>query len=263
MASYGAKEFAYEEIHREKPEAPPATKAIYSDLGFILLGETIERVASIALNRFCRDKIFRPLGLRATDYIDISLVRSRRLEPVADMFAPTEICPSRKRLLVGEVDDENAFAMGGVAGHAGLFAPVREVDRIARELIACYAGRSDFVPQKIMREFWTRDATVPGSTWALGWDTPSPEHSSSGHRFLAAAVGPSRLHRHLDLDRARARNRDLDADQPRASAARQSEDSRLPPEDSRPDHGCARRWLISGKAPRASRAFQRPSAAYI
>jgi CubicO group peptidase (beta-lactamase class C family) len=189
MASYGAKEFTYEEIHREKPDAPPATTAIYSDLGFIMLGETIEKVAGVALNRFCREKIFRPLGLRATDYIDISLVRSRRLEPVTDMFAPTENCPSRMRLLVGEVDDENAFAMGGVAGHAGLFAPVREVDRIARELIACYAGRSDLVPQKIVREFWTRDSTVPGSTWALGWDTPSPQGSSSGRYFSPNAVG--------------------------------------------------------------------------
>jgi serine-type D-Ala-D-Ala carboxypeptidase len=189
MASYGAKEFAYEEIHREKPEAATATKAIYSDLGFILLGETIEKVTSLALNRFCRDKIFRPLGLKSTDYIDISLVRSRRLEPVPDMFAPTEVCPLRKRLLVGEVDDENAFAMGGVAGHAGLFAPVREVDRIASELIASYAGRSDFVPRKIVREFWTRDTAVTDSTWALGWDTPSPEHSSSGNRFSPAAVG--------------------------------------------------------------------------
>ena len=155
----------------------------------MVLGETIEKVASVTLNRFCRDKIFRPLGLRATDYIDISLVRSRRLEPVADMFAPTEYCPSRKRLLVGEVDDENAFAMGGVGGHAGLFAPVREVDRIARELVACYAGRSDFVPQKIIREFWTRDSTVPGSTWALGWETPSAERSSSGRNFSPNAVG--------------------------------------------------------------------------
>ena len=189
MASRGAKEFAYEEIHREKPDAKPRTKTIYSDLGFIVLGETIEKIAGISLNRFCREKILRPLGLRATDYIDISLVRSRRLEPVADMFAPTGFCPSRKRMLVGEVDDENAFAMGGVAGHAGLFAPVREIDRLARELIACYAGRSDFVPQKIIREFWTRDTTVPGSTWALGWDMPSPENSSSGHRFSPAAVG--------------------------------------------------------------------------
>lgn len=189
MASQGAKEFTYEEIHRERPEAPPATKAIYSDLNFMLLGETIENVATLALNRFCRDKIFRPLELRSTDFIDMALVRSHRLERVTDMFAPTEICPSRGRLLVGEVDDENAYAMGGVAGHAGLFAPVHEVDRIAAHLIACWAGRSDFIPQAIMREFWTRDTIVADSTWALGWDTPSPQASSSGRHFSPAAVG--------------------------------------------------------------------------
>ncbi len=189
MASFGAKEFVYEEIHREKLEATPGTKAIYSDLNFILLGETVEKLSSAPFNRFCRDKVFRPLGLRATDFVDISMVRSRRLEPVAEMFAPTEVCPSRKRLLVGEVDDENCYAMGGVAGHAGLFAPVREVDRIARELIAAWEGKSDYVPQRIIREFWTRDTRVPGSTWALGWDTPSTEASSSGHHFSSAAVG--------------------------------------------------------------------------
>jgi CubicO group peptidase (beta-lactamase class C family) len=189
MASRGAKEFVYEEIHREKPEAPLGTKTIYSDLNFMVLGEAVEQVSGVALNRFCRDKIFRPLELRATDFIDISLVRTRRLEPVPEMFAPTAVCPVRKRLLVGEVDDENAYAMGGVAGHAGLFAPAKEVDRIAAELLACYAGRSDFIPQKILQQFWSRDSAVRGSTWALGWDSPSPEYSSSGHRFSPAAVG--------------------------------------------------------------------------
>ena len=189
MASYGAKEYVYEEIHREKPEAPPGTKTIYSDLNFIILGEAVEQVAGVALNRFCRDKIFQPLGLRTTDFIDLSLVRSRRLEPVADMFAPTEICPSRKRLLVGEADDENCYAMGGVAGHAGLFAPAREVDAIARELIACWAGRAGLVPQKVIREFWTRDRTVKDSTWALGWETPSLQGSSSGRHFSSGALG--------------------------------------------------------------------------
>lgn len=189
LASYGAKEWTYEEIHREKPEVTPGTKAIYSDLNFIVLGEAIERVGGVALNRFCRDKIYRGLGLHATDFIDISLARSRRLEPVHDMFAATEVCPSRKRLLVGEVHDENAYAMGGVAGHSGLFAPVREVDRIAKELIACFKGRSQMLPQKIVREFWTRDSTVPNSTWALGWDMPSAQYSSSGHRFPPTAVG--------------------------------------------------------------------------
>jgi CubicO group peptidase (beta-lactamase class C family) len=189
MASRGAKEFVYEEIHREKPEAPPGTRMIYSDLNFILLGEMVEQVSGVALNRFCRDKIFRPLELRATDFIDISLVRTRRLEPVPEMFAPTSVCALRKRLLVGEVDDENAFAMGGVAGHAGLFAPVKEVDRIAHELLRCYAGRSDLVPQKIVREFWTRDKALQDSTWALGWDSPSLEYSSSGRHFTPEAVG--------------------------------------------------------------------------
>jgi serine-type D-Ala-D-Ala carboxypeptidase len=189
MASRGAKEHVYEQIHREKLEAPLGTKAIYSDLNFMLLGEIVEQVGGAALDRFCREKIYRALGLRSTDFIDISMVRSRRLEPVPEMFAPTEVCPSRKRLLVGEVDDENAYAMGGVAGHAGLFAPVREVDRIARELLASWHGRSELVPQKIIREFWTRDRNVKSSTWALGWDTPSAEHSSSGHHFSPAAVG--------------------------------------------------------------------------
>jgi CubicO group peptidase (beta-lactamase class C family) len=79
--------------------------------------------------------------------------------------------------------------MGGVAGHSGLFAPVREVDRIVHELLACYHAHSDMVPQKILREFWRRDGSVPGSTWALGWDTPTPGRSSSGRYFSADAVG--------------------------------------------------------------------------
>jgi CubicO group peptidase (beta-lactamase class C family) len=189
MASRGAKEFVYDEIHRERPAYPPGTKTLYSDLNFMLLGEVVEQITGVALNRFCRDKIFRPLELRATDFIDISMTRTRHLKPVHEMFAATEICPQRKRLLIGEVDDENAFAMGGVAGHAGLFSPVKEVDRIADELLRCYAGKSELLPQRILREFWTRDKTVGGSTWALGWDTPSAEYSSSGHHFSATAIG--------------------------------------------------------------------------
>ncbi len=189
MSSPGARQWIFDEIHREKLEAPSGTKAIYSDLNFIVLGEAVEQAAGVPLQRFCHERIYRALGLRATGFIDLSTARMSKLEPVLEMFAATENCPSRKRLLIGEVDDENAFAMGGVAGHAGLFAPVREVDRIAAELIACYKGRSNFIPQNIVREFWTRDGAVPGSTWALGWDMPSPRHSSSGHRFPPTAVG--------------------------------------------------------------------------
>ncbi len=189
MASRGAKDYVYAQIHRERPESPPGTKTVYSDLNFILLGEIAEQLSGTGLNKFCRDRIFRRLGLRATDFVDLSMVRSRRLETVTEMFAATEMCPSRKRILVGEVHDDNAYAMGGVAGHAGLFAPVKEVDRIAAELLACYHGRSDLVSQKVLKEFWTRDQTVQDSTWALGWDTPSASRSSAGKHFSPAAVG--------------------------------------------------------------------------
>lgn len=189
LGSRGAREFVYEEIHREKPEATAGARAIYSDLNFMLLGETIEQIGGSPLDRFCADRIFRPLGLRATGFIDLALARLRRLEPAPEMFAPTAHCPLRRRMLFGEVDDENAWAMGGVAGHAGAFAPVAEVDRIAAELITAWAGHSQFLPQKIVREFWTRDGTVRDSTWALGWDSPSPEYSSSGRHFSPAAVG--------------------------------------------------------------------------
>jgi CubicO group peptidase (beta-lactamase class C family) len=189
MSSLGAKQWIFEEIHREKPEAPLGTRAIYSDLNFIILGEAIEQATGVPLDRFCHERIYRELGLRTTGFVDSSTARTRKFEPVPEMFAATENCPSRKRVLIGEVDDENAFAMGGVAGHAGLFAPVREVDSIAAHLLDCYQGRSTFLPEKIVREFWTRDRAVPGSTWALGWDTPSPIHSSSGHHFPPNAVG--------------------------------------------------------------------------
>lgn len=189
VGSRGAKEFVYEQIHRERPEAEPGKRAIYSDLGFMLVGELIELVSRQPLDRFCQDRIFRPLGLRSCAFIDLSQLRARRLAPVADVIAPTERCPWRRRVLCGEVHDDNAFAMGGVAGHAGLFAGARDIDALVTRLRACWRGEDDFVPQELMRTFWTRDGQVPDSTWALGWDTPSATGSSAGTRLGPIAVG--------------------------------------------------------------------------
>ena len=122
LASHGAKEFVYEQIHRERPEYETGERAVYSDLGFMLIGEAIELVSRMPLDRVCQERVFRPLGLRAMSFIDLSALRTRRLTPVADVIAPTAYCPWRKRLLLGEVDDDNAYAMGGVSGHAGLFS---------------------------------------------------------------------------------------------------------------------------------------------
>ena len=189
VASRGAKEWVYEQIHRERPEYDVGARSVYSDLGFMLLGQLIEVVTRMPLDRFCHERIFRPLGLRSTSFIDLSALRTRRLAAVPEMIAPTERCPWRKRVLCGEVHDDNAYAMGGVAGHAGLFASAPEVHALADRLRACWRGEDDFVPPELVREFWRRDGLAAGSTWALGWDTPSPEGSSAGSHIGKDAVG--------------------------------------------------------------------------
>ena len=188
-ASRGAKEYVYEAIQREKPDAAAGAKTLYSDLGFMLLGAVVEEVNGTTLDRYCHERIYKPLGLRATSYVDLSLLRTRRLEPIADMIAPTERCPWRKRVLCGEVHDDNAFAMGGVAGHAGLFSSARDIDRIATDLRECYDGQCLLLPAAIVREFWRRNDPAGGSTWALGWDTPSQQDSTAGSELSRHSVG--------------------------------------------------------------------------
>ncbi|MBI3303807.1 MAG: serine hydrolase, partial [Deltaproteobacteria bacterium] len=184
-----AREFVYTQLQREKLEAVPGQQAVYSDLGFMLLGAVIEEITGLGLDQYCRDKIFRPLGLQWTAFLNLEMMRRHKLQPMLEKFAPTERCPWRKRVLCAEVHDDNAYAMGGVAGHAGLFSTVDDLDRLVSCLTACYRGESTFLPSALVHEFWTRDGSVPGSTWTLGWDTPSPEHSSAGELFSPQSVG--------------------------------------------------------------------------
>ena len=174
VASRAAKNYVYEQIHREKPVTAPGAQAVYSDLGFIILGEAIEILTGNTLDRFCQDRIFKPLGLRSTGFIDLSQLRTRRLQPVEDMIAPTENCPWRKRIICGEVHDDNAYAMGGVAGHAGLFSSAREVHTFLVKMNQCLQGKDAFVPQSVVQEFLTKEPSGQGS-FALGWDTPSAD----------------------------------------------------------------------------------------
>ena len=189
IASRGAKEWVYEQINRERLEYEPATKSVYSDLGFMLLGELVETVTRTLLDRYCLERIFRPLGMRSSAFVDLSLVRARQLSTVTELIAPTERCPWRQRVLCGEVHDDNAYAMGGVAGHAGMFGTAADVDRLATRLRACWHGKDDFLPRELVREFWTRDPAVAGSTWALGWDTPSATNSTAGTKVGKNVVG--------------------------------------------------------------------------
>ena len=101
---------------------------------------------------------------------------------------PTEIDPWRGRLLVGEVHDENCFALGGVAGHAGLFGTAPAVGAFARHVLQVLDGRTGVFPAGVAATFTTRRDGVPGSSRALGWDTMLPT-SSCGTRMSAAAFG--------------------------------------------------------------------------
>jgi len=106
-------------------------------------------------------------------------------------FAATEFCPWRRRLLEGEVHDENAYCLGGVGAHAGLFGTLRAVFRILDFLWNVHEGTFSAAPwfPEVVREFWERKGKVPHGTWALGFDTPTPGQSSAGSRFGPRSIG--------------------------------------------------------------------------
>ena len=180
----------FERVHDEALVAPPGEKVCYSDLGFILLGEAVERLSGRPLDRFCRDEIFAPMGLPSTFFVDLSGCPPEPRPVPGRTVAATEDCPWRRKILCGEVHDDNAFAMGGVAGHAGVFSSAPDVHRFIRFLGRCRRGAEpDFLPGAVVREFLEAERTPPGQTHVLGWDTPSPEESSSGRHFSARTVG--------------------------------------------------------------------------
>jgi len=164
----------------------PGTRSLYSDLGFMLLGDLVERGLGGRLDALAEKFLFTPLGLRATAFSGAATLSGRKL-------APTERCPVRGRMLVGEVHDLNAFAMGGVAGHAGLFANAADLLGLAGALCAAWrdtgpAGGASLVPAEVLRLFW-QPAGIPGSTWRLGWDGPAATGSLAGDRLSRQAVG--------------------------------------------------------------------------
>ncbi len=189
MASRGATELVYNEIFRSKIEHLPGKVSKYSDIGFILLGDALEVLSGTYLDKLARQNIFKPLQLAATGFIDLASLKRRGLEPATDQIAPTAHCPWRARVLCGEVHDDNAWAMGGVAAHSGLFTNAHDLHVFAAEMINCYHGRGTLVSAEVVRKFWKRDETVPGSSWALGWETPPAQRPSCGQYFSEYSVG--------------------------------------------------------------------------
>ena len=169
------------QIFAEPLIARPGTRIEYSDLGFILLGDIIERLTGKTLDQFAQTEIFAPLGMQNSFFNPPRALRGR--------IAPTQEDKTyRKRLLHGEVDDANAHAMGGVAGHAGLFSTANDIAVLAQTMLngGIYA-HTRILPCTIVEQFIKR-VQIGDSARALGWDVPTGE-SSSGHYFSEQSYG--------------------------------------------------------------------------
>lgn len=184
-----ARSFVLDRIYRSSLVHEPGAAAVYGDLDFIVLGALVEAVTREPLDVHCAENLYRPLGLRQTLFVRRTGDEALPPENVRRLFAATEVCPWRGRVVWGEVHDPNACAMGGVAGHAGLFSTADDVHRFGKVLLDCWHGRSEAFAPETVRAFFTRQHLPETSDWALGWDTPTRGASSSGHHFSDESVG--------------------------------------------------------------------------
>jgi CubicO group peptidase (beta-lactamase class C family) len=157
----------------------PGTHTNYSDWNMIAMQFVIERITGQPLDEFLQEQVFGPLGMQDTGYNPSSERKHRT--------APTEIQEFRGGKVWGIVHDENAWAMGGVAGHAGLFSSARDLAVYAQMMLNAgeYRGKKILQPQTVAR--WTAPQGS-GSSRALGWDTPWP-NSSAGRYFSPWSFG--------------------------------------------------------------------------
>lgn len=177
-------------IRKEPMVYAKGTRSLYSDLGFILLGLIVERLTGLMLDQWYRESVTDPL--RAAPLLFAPLATPPHggptpgIDPTA--IAPTEYDSWRNRMLQGEVHDENAAAIGGVAGHAGLFGTAEAVLALSGAWLRAYHGETSMLDPGLVRRFVARHKDVPQSSWALGWDTPTAP-SSSGAYFSADSFG--------------------------------------------------------------------------
>jgi len=187
----GAGQAALRLIRDEPLEGTIGGQARYSDLGFMLLGFLIARLSGQSLAQFCRQKIYAPLGVEDLFFIPsngtpVGSAADAHIDPCR--IAPTEDDPWRARLVRGEVHDENAFALGGVAGHSGLFGTATAVARISGCWVDALLGRDSILSSTWVRTFMDPPDRSAIGSWVHGWDTPSAP-SSSGAYFSPASFG--------------------------------------------------------------------------
>lgn len=176
--------------------AVPGRTTVYSDLGFIVLGAILQTVLQGPLDQLARQFIFQPLAITELGFLPFAPASDPTVPPDLPhqqqfSYAATELCPWRRRLLLGEVHDENAYCLGGVAGHSGLFGTAAGVYQLLAHLLAAYQKQSagPLVSSDLLQTFWRRQKIDGHSTWTLGFDTPSAVNSTAGRLFSASSVG--------------------------------------------------------------------------
>lgn len=169
--------------------APPRTRTAYSDVGFILLGEILSHAAGRPLDFLFNQHIAEPLGLSARFHRLSELPTDGKVAPTGPT-RPREPAPGQEQMWgelpsraspPGEVDDDNAWVMDGVSGHAGLFGTAVDVARFGQAVLEGCAGNPVLAPGPLWHRLLGTDPLVPGSTRSMGFDSPSVEGSSAGH----------------------------------------------------------------------------------
>jgi len=158
--------------------AVPGTRAEYSDIGFIILGVALERLADESLDAFCQREVFGPLGMTHTTFTPTHALKAS-IPPTADDRS------FRCRIIQGEVQDENASVLGGIAGHAGLFSTAEDLAIFAHAILN---GGRPILRSSTVELFSRRESVPEGTSRALGWDTPSTP-SQSGRYFSSRSFG--------------------------------------------------------------------------
>ncbi len=169
------------DIYSSKLEYKTGSKTVYSDLGMIILGKVIEKVANTTLDKFCKKEIFEPLGMNNTYFNPPDSVKYR--------IPPTENDTYwRDRLIKGEVHDETASLLGGVSGHAGLFSNVEDIKKFLLMILSKGVYQDKRIINSATVEQFTKKQSNESSR-ALGWDTKSETGSSAGNLFSENAFG--------------------------------------------------------------------------
>ncbi|WP_417915467.1 serine hydrolase domain-containing protein [Candidatus Electronema sp. JM] len=160
----------------------PGSRCLYSDLGFILLGHLVEELTGQSLSECFRERVAAPLGLEEELFYHPPTAERRHC-------AATEDCPWRGRVVQGEVHDEHCWLLGGVAGHAGLFGTAAAVLRLCAAILDGWQNKgasgcawAAFLPEALRQQ-------LPGQTWRMGFDSPTPGTSSSGSCFSPSSAG--------------------------------------------------------------------------